>query len=128
MLEALRRLGADAYDAAYVGDSPFDIRAGKAAGVLSVAVGWGGIHPDERLLPRIPTRSSSIRRRSSARLTRRQSCAVVRGGQEKATRANGVAISSRSPNWIRPRGLKETASLTIPVTARSSGGTPRNTL
>ena len=50
VLEALRRLGADAADAAYVGDSPFDVRAAKAAGVLAVAVGWGGIHPDERLL------------------------------------------------------------------------------
>ena len=50
VLEALRRLGADPADAAYVGDSPFDVRAGNAAGVLTVAVGWGGIHPDERLL------------------------------------------------------------------------------
>jgi pyrophosphatase PpaX len=50
VLEALRQLGADPADAAYVGDSPFDVRAGNAAGVLTVAVGWGGIHPDERLL------------------------------------------------------------------------------
>ena len=41
-------------DAAYVGDSPFDIRAAKAAGALAVAVGWGGIHPDERLLREEP--------------------------------------------------------------------------
>ena len=50
LLEALRRLGAAPEEAAYVGDSPFDIRAAKAAGVRAVAVGWGGIHPDERLL------------------------------------------------------------------------------
>jgi len=50
VLEALRRLDASPEDAAYVGDSPFDIRAGNAAGVRTVAVGWGGIHPDERLL------------------------------------------------------------------------------
>jgi pyrophosphatase PpaX len=50
VLEALRRLGAAPEDAAYVGDSPFDIRAGKAAGAFAIAVGWGGIHPDERLL------------------------------------------------------------------------------
>ena len=49
LLEALRRLDADPSEAAYVGDSPFDIRAAKAAGVYSIAVGWGGIHPDERL-------------------------------------------------------------------------------
>ena len=54
VLEALRRLGAEPGDAAYVGDSPFDLRAAKAAGVLAVAVGWGGIHPDERLLHERP--------------------------------------------------------------------------
>ena len=54
ILEALRRLGAGPEDAAYVGDSPFDIRAAKAARVLAVAVGWGGIHPDERLLREAP--------------------------------------------------------------------------
>jgi pyrophosphatase PpaX len=54
LLEALRRLGARREDAAYVGDSPFDVRAAKAAGCLAVAVGWGGIHPDERLLAEEP--------------------------------------------------------------------------
>ncbi len=54
ILEALRRLGAQTHEAAYVGDSPFDIRAARAAGVLAVAVGWGGIHPDERLLHEEP--------------------------------------------------------------------------
>jgi pyrophosphatase PpaX len=49
VLEALARLGAAPADAAYVGDSPFDIRAGKAAGVRAIGVGWGGIHPAERL-------------------------------------------------------------------------------
>lgn len=54
VLEALRRLGARPEEAAYVGDSPFDIRAGKAAGAYSIAVGWGGIHPDERLIREAP--------------------------------------------------------------------------
>jgi pyrophosphatase PpaX len=54
ILEALRRLSSQPHEAAYVGDSPFDIRAAKAAGVLAVAVGWGGIHPDERLLREEP--------------------------------------------------------------------------
>lgn len=49
LLEALRRLDAPPADAAYVGDSPFDIRAAKAAGILAIAVGWGGIHSDETL-------------------------------------------------------------------------------
>ncbi len=46
---ALERLGADPGSAVYVGDSPFDIRAAKAAGMASVAVAWGGIHPLARL-------------------------------------------------------------------------------
>jgi pyrophosphatase PpaX len=54
LLEALRRLEARPADAAYVGDSPFDVRAAKAAGMFAVAVGWGGIHPDERLLREQP--------------------------------------------------------------------------
>jgi pyrophosphatase PpaX len=49
LLEALRRLDASPEEAAYVGDSPFDIRAAKAAGVYAVAVAWGGIHAAERL-------------------------------------------------------------------------------
>jgi pyrophosphatase PpaX len=54
ILEALRRLEAEPKDAAYVGDSPFDIRAAKAAGVFAVAVAWGGIHPVERLAEEEP--------------------------------------------------------------------------
>jgi pyrophosphatase PpaX len=49
ILAALERLRARPEAAAYVGDSPFDIRAAKAAGVHSVAVGWGGIHSAEVL-------------------------------------------------------------------------------
>lgn len=47
---ALSQLGASRSEAAFVGDSPFDIRAGKAAGVFTVAVAWGKIHPAESLL------------------------------------------------------------------------------
>ena len=46
---ALESLGASAESAAYVGDSPFDIRAAKAAGIKAVAVTWGGIHRQELL-------------------------------------------------------------------------------
>jgi pyrophosphatase PpaX len=41
---ALDRLGAEAGDAAYVGDSPYDMKAAQAAGVYAVGVTWGGIH------------------------------------------------------------------------------------
>jgi pyrophosphatase PpaX len=49
ILHALERLGEEPDRAVYIGDSPFDIRAAKAAGVHSIAVTWGGIHPRERL-------------------------------------------------------------------------------
>jgi len=46
---ALERLGTQPEEAAFVGDSPFDMGAGKAAGVFTVAVSWGKIHSVERL-------------------------------------------------------------------------------
>src|ERR671935_2836762 len=49
LLLALERLGSRPDDAAYVGDSPFDIRAAKAGGLHAIAVTWGGIH-DRALL------------------------------------------------------------------------------
>jgi len=49
VLLALEQLGVDPDQAAYVGDSPFDIRAAQAAGVTAVAVVWGGIHASEHL-------------------------------------------------------------------------------
>lgn len=54
ILHALDVLGARAGDAAYVGDSPFDVRAAKGAGVLAVAVSWGRIHTRERLEAEAP--------------------------------------------------------------------------
>ena len=49
LLLAAERLQADPVDCAYVGDSPFDIRAANAAGMHAVAVTWGGIHTREKL-------------------------------------------------------------------------------
>jgi len=49
LLLAAERLGADPARTAYVGDSPFDIRAAKAAGMFAVAVTWGRIHDRGRL-------------------------------------------------------------------------------
>ena len=49
VLTALERLGAEPGEAAFIGDSPFDMGAGKAAGVFTVGVSWGKIHPVERL-------------------------------------------------------------------------------
>jgi pyrophosphatase PpaX len=49
LLLAAERLGADPAETAYVGDSPFDVRAAKAAGMFAVAVTWGRIHDRSRL-------------------------------------------------------------------------------
>ena len=55
LLAALKQFGARPEDAAYVGDSPFDLQAAAAAGMGSVGVTWGGIHARERLEPEHPT-------------------------------------------------------------------------
>ena len=47
--EALGRLGSAVESAAFVGDSPFDVAAGRAAGVFAVGVSWGKIHSEETL-------------------------------------------------------------------------------
>jgi pyrophosphatase PpaX len=49
LLLAADRMGADPAQTAYVGDSPFDIRAANAAGMFAVGVTWGRIH-DRALL------------------------------------------------------------------------------
>jgi pyrophosphatase PpaX len=49
LLVAAARLEAAVESCAYVGDSPFDIRAAKAAGMHAIGVTWGGIHGGERL-------------------------------------------------------------------------------
>ena len=54
LLAALAQLGAAPHEAAYVGDSPFDIRAAKAGGLFAVGVGWGGIHAAAVLLAEQP--------------------------------------------------------------------------
>jgi pyrophosphatase PpaX len=49
LLLAAARLDVDPAQCAYVGDSPFDVRAAKAAGMYAVAVTWGGIHDRQKL-------------------------------------------------------------------------------
>lgn len=49
LLLAAERMNAEPKECAYVGDSPFDVRAAKAAGMFAVAVTWGGIHDRARL-------------------------------------------------------------------------------
>src|SRR5512133_1720377 len=49
LLLAASRLDASPNDCAYVGDSPFDIRAAKTADMYAIAVTWGGIHDRAKL-------------------------------------------------------------------------------
>jgi pyrophosphatase PpaX len=49
LLLALERLGASPGETAYVGDSPFDMEAAKAAGVAAIGVSWGRIHTADKL-------------------------------------------------------------------------------
>ncbi len=49
LLLAAKRMYVDPAETAYVGDSPFDIRAAKAAGMHAIAVTWGRIHDRVRL-------------------------------------------------------------------------------
>jgi pyrophosphatase PpaX len=49
LLLAASRLDVSPKECAYVGDSPFDIRAAKTADMYAIAVTWGGIHDRARL-------------------------------------------------------------------------------
>ena len=49
LLLALERLHAQPHEAAYVGDSPFDMQAAKAAGLYAIGVSWGRIHTADKL-------------------------------------------------------------------------------
>jgi pyrophosphatase PpaX len=49
LLLALERLGAHPDEAVYVGDSPFDMQAAKAAGLHAIGVSWGRIHGADKL-------------------------------------------------------------------------------
>ncbi len=49
LLLGAERLGAIPAETAYVGDSPFDMLAAKAAGMYAVAVTWGRIHDRSKL-------------------------------------------------------------------------------
>jgi pyrophosphatase PpaX len=54
LLLAAERMGAAPAETAYVGDSPFDIRAAKAAGMHAIGVTWGRIHDRARLEAEAP--------------------------------------------------------------------------
>ena len=87
-LAAARR--ADSGDAAYVGDSPFDIRAAKAAGVSRSPSAGAASTPTSACSPRSPTRSSTPRR----------SCMP---SSDAAARDRGAPPAGRAPHLPLPR-------------------------
>ena len=54
LLLAAERLSAEPGECAYVGDSPFDIRAAHAAGVTAAAAAWGDIFSRDVLVAEAP--------------------------------------------------------------------------
>lgn len=56
VLHGLALLGAAAADAVYVGDAPYDVRAGRAAGVATAAAMWGDAFPAAVLRAELPDR------------------------------------------------------------------------
>jgi pyrophosphatase PpaX len=56
VLHALAQLGAPAAGAVYVGDAPYDVRAGRGAGVATVAAMWGNTFPADVLRAERPDR------------------------------------------------------------------------
>ena len=49
LLLALERLSEEPANTAYIGDSPFDMQAAKAAGLFAIGVSWGRIHTADKL-------------------------------------------------------------------------------
>lgn len=49
LLEAARRLGQAPGQCIYIGDDERDMRAGRSAGMITLAASWGYIGPDERV-------------------------------------------------------------------------------
>lgn len=56
IVHCLSLLGADAAGAVYVGDAPFDVRAGRGAGVATAAAMWGTAFPPDQLRAERPDR------------------------------------------------------------------------
>jgi HAD superfamily hydrolase (TIGR01509 family) len=47
VLEVARMLGVEAGRCAYVGDSPSDMKAGRAAGMVTIAAGWHSVYREK---------------------------------------------------------------------------------
>ena len=102
----------DRDDAVYVGDSPFDIRAAKAAGMHSIAVTWGGIHPRERLEAEEP--DAVVETRGGA------PCRPLRPRPRRERRAPRAAAPPQLP-LPRPRRARGPGRGVRPALRRAEG-------
>ena len=106
LLLALDRLGAEPADAAYVGDSPYDMQAARAAGLYAVGVTWGGIHEPRRS----PTPTSSSHTRGGA------ACRPL----TPAARAAELREPARTAGATRTTSSTTPRSTTRPTTATTT--------
>ncbi len=60
VVRCLELLGADAESAVYVGDAPYDVRAGRGAGVATAAAMWGTAFPPAVLRAEGPDRELAV--------------------------------------------------------------------
>ena len=124
VLLGLERLGARPEEAAYVGDSPFDVAAGKAAGVFTVAVTWGRIHGARAARGRAPRRRRRHRRGAPCRPRLRTRAAELREQLNEASyRYHALDDpSSRTPSTT---GSTTSSRSSRRPTRSSSRPTPR---
>ena len=120
---------------AYVGDSPFDIRAAKAAGVFSIAVAWGGIHTGRGARARgarrvrrhaeelLPSSDTSAR---AAELRELLSRALVRATTSgRPGRSPTPSTTGSTTSWSRSRS--EHPELVAPTRRRNASARPHRT-
>ncbi len=121
LLLGAERLGADPAATAYVGDSPFDVRAAKAAGMFAVAVTWGRIHDRRAARGGRARRDRRPRRGAPWRPLRPRP--PPRAPQSCAT--SSTALSSRTTSRTQP--IMEDAAYDVALrrARRARGGAPR---
>ena len=101
-------LGAAPAEAAFVGDSPFDVGAGKAADVFTVAVAWGNIHP----VGASTRPTSSSRARASFSVSSEGRRAVASGWPTCASRSRTTTTATTCSTTRRSRTPSTTGSST----------------
>ncbi len=131
VLEALRQLDAAPEDAIYVGDTAWDIRAGRAAGVVTGAALWGVAGADE-LLAEEPDLVLALARggaavsqqgpgRRAARAARRGQLPLQRARPADRRRRHLRRLDARAS---RPRGRRTPSLVTPDSPTQRVGATP----